>query len=165
MTKAPHSRAKTSAKVKPAPLTRPVGASAATAAADDGPVTPAEGRFHEAVLALVSERTIKAAAKRVGIHERTMRKWLERKDFADAVRVARRRQLAQAATELSASAPTFIATLVDVAKNGESEAARVAASRAGLELAGGFVGLDEMAEELAKKLEDVEARLAERSKA
>lgn len=119
--------------------------------ADETPLSPADARFGEAVTALLTEKTIKAAASKVGVHERTLRRWLEREDFAAAIRAARRQQIAQAATGLAASAPTFIATLTSIAEDGKApHASRVAAARAGLELARGFIETDDLADRIAQ---------------
>ena len=114
---------------------------------DADPVSPADLRQGRAIVALLASPTIKAAAEEVGIHERTLRDWLKREDFAEAVRVARRQTLAQASTRLVASTTAASDALVAVLEDADApHASKVAAAKAILEHARGFVELDDALE-------------------
>jgi transposase len=69
----------------------------------------------QALIALLEERSIAAAARRTGIGERTIRRWLdENDDFQDELRRVRQQQLSHAATRLQSTAGEAVQTLRDL---------------------------------------------------
>lgn len=68
-------------------------------------------RHMEAVLALVSEPTVKAAAEKIGISETTMWRWMQREDFREQYRGARRQVVDVALINLQQTAGEAVATL------------------------------------------------------
>lgn len=104
---------------------------------------------HKAIAALLGEPTIKAAAEKLGIGERTLHTWLGEPAFEAAYRAARRDAVRQAVAQLQRSAGSAAATLASIAENkAERGHVRVQAARAVLELA-----------IRAVELEDLDARL------
>jgi hypothetical protein len=70
---------------------------------------------HQALVALLEERSIAAAARRTGVSERTIRRWLhENLDFQDELRAMRQQYLTHAATRLQAAASGSVQTLLDL---------------------------------------------------
>jgi hypothetical protein len=104
----------------------------------------------KALSALLTEPTIQAAAKTAGCGERTLHRWLQEPSFESEYRKARREAVRQAVARLQRSAGGAAAALSEIAEDPNERApARVAASRAILELA-----------IKAVELEDLEARIA-----
>jgi len=65
----------------------------------------------EAIDALITEPTIKAAAKKVGLGEKTLRRWLEDPDFREDLDAERMHRLEAATRGLEQAAPEAIASL------------------------------------------------------
>jgi len=83
-----------------------------------------------AIAALLAEPTIDAAAKLTGVGERTLRRWLQRPDFAARYADARRALVDNAVRDLQAATGEAVRVLQDVAGNPQTPpAARVAAAR------------------------------------
>lgn len=119
-------------------------------AEDLDPVAPSGNRRERLVLALLATPTIKAAAEVAGVPERTAHRWLREADFGALVADARRHVLAQACTRLVSSCSTAADVLRDVACDSSAPAAaRVTAARTILELARGFVDVDDIGRRLA----------------
>lgn len=129
----------------------PTDASATRDDANDAdPVATSGNRRERLVLALLATPTIKAAADVAGVPERTAHRWLREPDFAALVADARRHVLTQACTRLVSTCSTAADVLRDVACDGSAPAAaRVTAARTILELARGFVEVDDIARRLA----------------
>ena len=109
-----------------------------------------------AIIALVTEPTITAAAEKVGIATDTLRKWLKVKEFRDAYREARREVVTAALSRLQRAATEAVDALRAVMNDAENPAsARVSAARAVLEIA---VRAVEM-EDLTARVEELEAIL------
>ena len=105
----------------------------------------------QAIVALITEPTIQAAAQKVGITTPTLHKWLKVKEFKDAYREARREAVTAAISRLQRTATEAVDALRAVMNDTESPAsARVSAARAILEIA-----------VKAVELEDLEARIEE----
>ena len=102
----------------------------------------------EAILALLIEPTIEAAAKRAGVSDVTLWRWMQEPDFRDRYRQARRQVLEGAIASLQQSAGEAATTLRALLK-AESESVRLGAARAILDQA--TKGAD---------LLDLEARIA-----
>jgi hypothetical protein len=113
-------------------------------------VATSGNRRERLVLALLATPTIKAAADVAGVPERTAHRWLREADFAALVADARRHVLTQACTRLVSSCSTAADVLRDVACDGSAPAAaRVTAARTILEMARGFVDVDDIGRRLA----------------
>ena len=115
--------------------------------ADDQALNPSQ---EQALIALLSESTIAAAAKKAGVGERTLYTWLKEPAFADAYREARREAVRQAVARLQRGSSDAVDALTSIVRNKRMRAStRVAAASKILELA-----------IKAVELEDIEARLA-----
>ena len=102
----------------------------------------------EAILALLTEPTIDAAARRAGVSDVTLWRWMQEPDFRDRYRQARRQVLEGAIASLQQAAGEAATTLRALLA-AESETVRLGACRAILEQA--TKGAD---------LLDLEARIA-----
>jgi transposase-like protein len=103
-------------------------------------------RKREAVIAaLLTEPTIEAAARRVGVSDRTLRNWMRRPAFAAAYRAARRAVVEVAVGRLQQAAAAAVDALT---KNlaCDNPAAVNAAAKAIIEQAIRGVGLADLAE-------------------
>jgi transposase-like protein len=111
-----------------------------------------------AIVALLSNSTIKRAAKSVGVDDATLWRWLQDKDFHTAYRTARRESVSQAIARLQQASSEAVNTLREIVKDKEQPApARVSAAKAILEFSIKAVEIEDMAERLAQ----VEAVLAQ----
>jgi transposase-like protein len=107
---------------------------------------------------LLSNSTIKRAAKAVGIDETTLWRWLQDKDFHAAYRTARRESVSQAMPRLQQVSTEAVNTLREIVKDKKQPApSRVSAAKAILEFSIKAVEIEDMAERLAQ----VEAILAQ----
>lgn len=68
-------------------------------------------RHYEAVLALVSEPSVAAAATKAGVSEKTLWRWMQREDFGEQYRGARRQVVDVALINLQQTAGEAVATL------------------------------------------------------
>jgi transposase-like protein len=127
----------------------------ATLQADfDGKLTPVQER---AIVALLSNSTMKRAAKSVGVDDRTLFRWLQDKDFHAAYRAARRETVTQAIARLQQASSEAVNTLREIVKDKKQPApARVSAAKAILEFSMKAVELEDMADRVAQ----IEALLA-----
>jgi hypothetical protein len=100
------------------------------------------------IAALLSEPTIEAAAKTVGIGDVTAWRWMKDPQFAEQYRQARREAMRHSTTRLQRASIEAVDALREIQNTGESESARVSAARTILEQA-----------IKAADLEDVEQRL------
>ena len=88
----------------------------------------------KALIALLTEPTISAAAKTAGIGERTLHTWLGEDAFAKAYRDARRAAVQQTIARLQQASSMAVTTLMEVMDGmGNSPAARVSAAKAVIE--------------------------------
>ena len=107
----------------------------------------------QAIVALITEPTIQAAAQKVGITTPTLHKWLKVKEFKDAYREARREAVTAAISRLQRTATEAVDALRAVMNDTESPAsARVSAARSILEIAIKAVEL----EDFERRLEALE---------
>jgi hypothetical protein len=105
----------------------------------------------QAILALITEPTIKAAADKVGITTPTLYKWLKLPEFKAAYREARREAVSVAITRLQQAATEAVEALRCIMNDpNKSASARVAAARSILEMA-----------IKAVEIEDLEVRIEE----
>jgi hypothetical protein len=100
------------------------------------------------IAALLSHPTIEAAAKSVGIADKTAWRWMKLPEFQATYREARREAMRQTTARLQEAATEAVDALRQVQRAGESESARLSPARTVLEQA--FKAVD---------LEDVQARL------
>jgi hypothetical protein len=93
----------------------------------------------KAIAALLSERTIGAAAKRAGIAERTLYTWLTEKDFRAALRSAEKEILDVVTRRLSAGQTLALDTLETLMTKAKHESTRHAAAVSWLTLSLKFI--------------------------
>jgi uncharacterized protein YggE len=102
-----------------------------------------------AIISLLSEPTLKAAAASAGISETTLWRWLKDTDFARAYREARRETIEQATAQLQALASEAVRTLGQILRD-DNVAPHVRASAAARVLALAYK---------SRELDDLESRL------
>lgn len=114
----------------------------------------------QAIAALLVHPTIPAAAKAVGVGETTLWRWLQREDFQDAYRAAKREAVAQAIAQLQRASGEAVKALSDVMNGPITPAgARVSAAKTILEMAVKGIEL----EDLAARVEELE-KVAEQAR-
>jgi hypothetical protein len=102
-----------------------------------------------ALVELLTARTVEGAAERVGISERTLRRWLGREEFRKALRSEQRAVMVHVTTRLQQASVRAVDTLVDVMVDTNlSASARVGAARAVLDLARDGADLEWITERL-----------------
>jgi uncharacterized protein (UPF0147 family) len=98
-----------------------------------------------AISALLTQGTLAEAAEVAGIGEATLRRWLQRDDFQEAYRRARREAVAHALAHLQRVSGVAVETLRDIMQDPNKPAsARVTAARVILELAIRGVELEDL---------------------
>lgn len=108
----------------------------------------------KAISALLSSVTVEAAAKKAGISDRTLHRWLKEPEFRQAYLAARRMVMEQAVGTLQRASLGAVETLVRNLKCG-APSVEVSAARAILEA--GFKGVEML--EFEERLAAVEASL------
>ena len=108
-----------------------------------------------AALALASGLTQTEAAKKVGIGERTLRRWLKQDDFRQTVAAAKAEMVSRAVAMLADASTEAAATLRRLLQ-ADSESVRLNAAKAVIELG---IKLRE-SEELAKRVKQLEETIA-----
>lgn len=99
-----------------------------------------------ALVALISEPTLKEAAKKAGIGEATLWRWLQDPEFQDKYRTARRQAVSQSITQLQKISSEAVETLREVMNSKETPpASRVTAARAVLEMSIKAVEVEDLA--------------------
>ncbi len=112
----------------------------------------------QAIAALLEEPTISKAAKKAGVGERTLLRWLKLDDFQLAYRIARRALVSQAIAHLQQTTGEAVETLRLVMKDKSAPAsAKVAAARIALDLA--FKAIE--TEDVEQRLKALEQRFEE----
>src|ERR1017187_214063 len=120
-----------------------------------GNVTKLKPKQEEAIIALLSSRTVEDAARAVKITPRTLYRWLNEPGFAAAYRQARRTAFAQCTARLQQASNAAASVLLRVMTDAATPAAvKVRASDSVLHHA-----------EKASEIEDIEARVAELERA
>lgn len=102
----------------------------------------------KAVTALLSERTLGAAAKKAGIGERTLYTWLTDKDFRAALRSAEKDLLETVTRRLSAGQTLALDTLETLMQKAKHESTRQAAAVSWLNLSLKFIDVMNINERL-----------------
>jgi Helix-turn-helix of insertion element transposase len=121
-------------------------------------LTPIQER---AIVALLSNSTMKRAARSVGIDEATLWRWLQDKNFHTAYRTARRETVKHAMAWLQQISSEAVNTLREVMKDKTSKGSeRVSAAKAILEFSIKAVEI----EDLAHRVEELEYVMAAASK-
>jgi DNA-binding MurR/RpiR family transcriptional regulator len=111
-----------------------------------------------AILALLSETTMKEAAEKTGISEATLWRWMQKADFKELYQEAKRQAVSHATSRLRQSMTIAVDALIEMAENAKTPAmARASACRTLLEF--GFKA-HEM-EDLQERVERLEANLKE----
>ena len=109
-----------------------------------------------AIAALLSEATIAGAAKKAGISESSMLRWLKDEEFQVEYRKARRESVSAAISMLQHASGQAVTTLVEVMLDPESTGSvKISAARTVLESSLKAIEL----EDLAERIEAVEAAL------
>ena len=109
-----------------------------------------------AVLSVLSERTLGAAAKTAGVAERTLRRWLtDDEAFKANLAEARRMAFEAGLSRVQALTAKAIDTFEDLLRKGEQPSVRLGAAKAVVELA---VSQHD-AETLLTRLEELEQRV------
>jgi hypothetical protein len=105
-------------------------------------------RKHEqAVVALLNEPTLQAAAACVGVGEVTLWRWMQREDFHKEYRQARRKAVSVAIAGIQRASSEAVRTLREVMTDNDAPCtSRVTAAKAVLELALKAVELEDLAE-------------------
>lgn len=153
-------------KGKKRPAAAKDGATANSAPIDEVIAEPGAGvaltsKHESAVAALLSERTIEAAAHRVGISESTLIRWLKTESFSEAYRAARREVVTQAIAQIQRATGQAVETLLEVAGDTTAPASsRVSAARAILDTSLRAVEI----EDLGARVEALEAALKDVAK-
>jgi DNA-binding transcriptional MerR regulator len=120
-----------------------------------------ERKHEEAIGALLVTTTLGAAAKKAGIGERTLRRWLTQPHFQAEYRRARREVVQGAIHVLLQSAGTATRTLVSIMDDPEQPAtARVSAARCILQMVMHALKDDD----LEARFAEIEQRLAEQER-
>ncbi|MFJ5625578.1 phBC6A51 family helix-turn-helix protein [Peribacillus loiseleuriae] len=88
------------------------------------------------IMALLTEPTHSQAAKKAGVGETTLYRWLDDEEFNKAFKDARRKAFSQSISHLQQATASAVETLKDVMENEESPASsRVSAAKTVLEMA------------------------------
>lgn len=113
----------------------------------------------QAIVALITEPTIKAAADKVGITTPTLHKWLKLPEFRSAYMEARRQAYTVAVARLQQAAAEAVEALRSIMNDPKKPAsARVSAARSILELAIKAIEI----EDLEIRIEELERLMAQK---
>ena len=114
-------------------------------------------RQKRGIEALLTEKSIRAAASSAGVSRQTLYKWLASPHFANALTRAQSEILGQVTRGLVEQSTIATDVLVEVAMNAQAPAnARVSAARAVLELAARLTELTALADRLARLEQQLE---------
>ena len=110
----------------------------------------------QAIAALLYQPSIGAAAKAVGVGEKTLFRWLQLDEFKRAYKAARRQVIDQTVAQIQSSMSEAVQTLLDVMSDSAAPpSAKVSAARALLDL--GFKVIQ--IEDLENRIEKIERNL------
>ncbi|MBL8964919.1 MAG: hypothetical protein KF787_00395 [Phycisphaeraceae bacterium] len=103
----------------------------------------------KALLALLSEPTVKKAAEASGVPERTLYRWMDDAEFGKTYRQARRRAFSQAISLCQRYVPVALQTLVKITTDETApHSSRVSAATAVLKFGRDSIELDDLAERI-----------------
>jgi hypothetical protein len=111
-------------------------------------------RLDAFVEAMMSHKTVEAAAEAVGISHATAYRWMQHADVIQRLAEARRDAMKAAMSKLQQAASASVDCLCEIQRDGASESARVSAARTILEQALRSVELQDV-EERIDKLETI----------
>ena len=114
-------------------------------APDDDNLTPSQ---HTAILALLTEPTVRQAARVASVDERTIYRWLKQSDFAAAYRDARREATQQAIARLQQYSGAAAGALISLLAASNPAAIRLAAAGRILDLALRTVEFEDLRDEI-----------------
>jgi predicted site-specific integrase-resolvase len=99
-----------------------------------------------AIVALMNETTVRKAAEVVGVHEKTLHRWLEDPAFEAVYRRVRRDAFKQAISQAQRYAPVALNVLVQIAADAKApHSARVSAATGVLKFGRESLELDDLA--------------------
>ncbi|MAO21802.1 MAG: hypothetical protein CMJ25_13725 [Phycisphaerae bacterium] len=105
----------------------------------------------QAILALLREPSVAAAAASAGVGERTLHRWMRLEHFDEAYRLARREAFVQAIGLTQRSSAAAVATLLRIMHDPKATwSSRVSAATNVLKFARESIELDDLAERLVK---------------
>ncbi len=112
-----------------------------------------------AIAALLSESSIAAVAKQIGVTDRTVYRWLEEPAFAEAYRQARQQVVQQALVRVQALTSNAVMVLEAVmTEDGVPPGTRLSAAKVALEYAVKAVELEDLTARLTRLEEMYEER-------
>jgi 23S rRNA pseudoU1915 N3-methylase RlmH len=116
----------------------------------------------KAIIALLTEPTIKQAALTAGIGETTLFRWLQEEEFDQAYKKARRQALSQTISRLQQASTSAVVTLQTIMEDeNATSSSRVSAAKTVLEMSFKAFETEELAaqiEELQQRIEEAEGR-------
>jgi protein-disulfide isomerase-like protein with CxxC motif len=111
-----------------------------------------------AILALMTEKTLKNAAEKAGIGESTLWKWMQQDEFKERYQEAKRQTVTHVTARLRQSMTIAVDTLIEISQNKKAQAmARVVAAKTLLE--NGFKAVE--VEDLQNRVEQLEEAMKE----
>jgi DNA-binding MurR/RpiR family transcriptional regulator len=115
----------------------------------------------KAIMALLTEPTIRKAAEKAGVGETTLYRWMQEESFDQAFKEAKKMALAQTISRLQQTTTNAVETLKSVMENEDSPASsRVSAAKTVLEMAFKAYEMEDLAaqiEEMQQYIEEVKA--------
>lgn len=108
-----------------------------------------------AIAALLEQPELTLAARAVGVSPVTLWRWLQKPEFKEAYKAAKRQLVEGAINRIQTATGKALDTLLEIMGSGEKESARVSAAKTILDLAFHVVAL----EEIEKRLEALEQKL------
>lgn len=112
----------------------------------------------EAIAALLTQPTIREAAKTAGVGEKTLWRWLQNQEFQEAYREAKRRVVEEGISKLQQVCGEAVKTLEEIMRNQENPpSSRVTAARIILEMTIKAVEIDDLASRVEKLERTIEA--------
>lgn len=112
----------------------------------------------KAIMALLTEPTIKLAADKAGVGETTLYRWIQEEEFDQAFKNARKQAFSQTISRLQQTTTKAVATLESIMDDeGASASSRVTASKTVLEMA--FKGFE--LEDLAEQVKEMQQYIQE----
>jgi hypothetical protein len=112
-----------------------------------------EQKKEGAISALLQEPSIEKAAKKAGISESTLLRWLKLDEFKEEYRTAKKELVNLAISQLQQSAGKAVKVLLEIAEDDESpSSSRVSAAKTILEISIKAVEL----EDIEKRIEELE---------
>jgi transposase len=112
----------------------------------------------KAIMALLTEPTIRQAAERAGVGETTLYRWMQEEKFDKAFKEARKRAMNQTISQLQQTTTDAVETLKTIMNDADASASsRVTAAKTVLEMAFKAFELND----LAAKVEEMEQYIEE----